>query len=190
METKRECTNHLKSGIIGPLNFSEENLSNMKLPSLSTEIPCLFCNQTFKFYSEKHEYLAHLYLNHRLIIGDEDQLDHILHEYLIYWRQIFNGNEENISKFCTTMVMDQLPDGKPSKNERYFLLCEATHHDHELRQKLQKRRLELALAQHQFERTDEKFERSCLFCRDIVESTRRHYVEHLFSKHFLQLGKL
>lgn len=64
-----------------------------------------------------------------------------------------------------------------------------TPNDNEIRQKLRKKRLELALAQHQFERTDNKFERSCLFCRDVPGSTRRLYIEHLFSKHFMQLGK-
>lgn len=186
MEASIEDKN-CNSGIVGPLNFSDQSSKSVQL-SPTIEVPCLFCCETFQFYSEKHEYLAHLYLNHRLIIGDEDKIA-IFHEYLIQWRRVFKGHEQRISEFCTTMVMDQLPDGQPSKNEKYYLLCDVSPQDYELRQTLQKRRLELALAQHQFERTDDKFERSCLFCREVVKSTRCDFVEHLFGKHFLQLGK-
>lgn len=35
----------------------------------------------------------------------------------------------------------------------------------------------------------DSYERNCLFCRDVVKCTRRNFIEHLFSKHFLQLGK-
>lgn len=177
-------------GIVGPLNFSDQPLipiQDQLFPS-EIEVPCLFCNKTFTFYAEKHEYLAHLYLNHRLIIGDEDQVA-IFHEYLIYWQQIFCGKDDKISEFCTMMVMDQLPDGTPSKNETYYLLCDILPRDNELRQNLRKKQLEFALAQHQFERTDCNFERSCLFCREIIKTKRCDFIEHLFSKHFLQLGK-
>lgn len=85
--------------------------------------------------------------------------------------------------------MDQLPNGTPSKGEKYYLLCDVLPQDNELRRNLHTKRLEHALAQHQFERTDEHFERNCLFCRDIIKSTRAEFLEHLFSKHFLQLGK-
>lgn len=177
-------------GIVGPLNFSDQQLIPIQKQLFPSEVvvPCLFCNKTFTFYAEKHDYLAHLYLNHRLIIGDEDQVA-IFHEYLLYWRQIFSGEGEKMPEFCTMMVMDQLPDGTPSKNEKYYLLCDVLPQDNELRQKLRTKQLDFALAQHQFERTDDKFERSCLFCREIIKTKRCDFIEHLFRKHFLQLGK-
>lgn len=177
-------------GVVGPLNFSQEfsRLSIREQLYPTQELSCLFCEKSFKFYAEKQDYLTHLYLQHRLIIGDEDEVA-IFHEYLTFWRNKFGGVDTNIAEYCTTMVMDQLPDGTPSKNERYFLLCDVLPQDYELRQNLRKKCLELALAQHQFERTDQSYERNCLFCRDVIKPTRSTFIEHLFGKHFLQLGK-
>lgn len=175
--------------IVGPLNFASKCGTSIReqLYPIQT-LPCLFCDKSFEFYKEKQEYLTHLYLQHRLIIGDEDEVA-IFHEYLVYWRNIFCGENTKIAEFCTTMVMDQLPDGTPSKNEKYYLLCDVLPQDNELRQNLRKKCLEIALTHHQFERTDQDFERSCLFCRDVIKPTRSTYIEHLFSKHFMQLGK-
>lgn len=176
-------------GVVGPLNFSQTFDTSIRDQLYPTQtLPCLFCDKSYKFYAEKQDYLTHLYLQHRLIIGDEDEVA-IFHEYLAYWREKFGGEDTNIAEFCTTMVMDQLPDGTPSKNEKYYLLCDVLPQDYELREKLRKKCLEFALSQHQFERTDQTFERNCLFCRDVITPTRSTFVEHLFSKHFLQLGK-
>lgn len=187
--------NERASGAVGPLNFSDPRnpegdaaASTSSTLTPTVDMLCLFCDKVYQFYGGKDEYLAHLYLQHRLVIGDEDQVA-IFHEYLLYWRQHFNGMEENLPTFCTTMLLDQLPDGTPSKNEKYFLLCDVLPQDHELRQRLHKKRLEQTLEQHQFERIDANFTRDCLFCRDSIETTRNDYVRHLFSKHFLQLGK-
>ncbi|XP_055305639.1 zinc finger protein 277 [Sitodiplosis mosellana] len=176
-------------GVVGPLNFAEKCGTSVReqLYPIQT-LPCLFCDKIFEFYKEKQDYLTHLYLQHRLIIGDEDEVA-IFHDYLAHWRNIFCGEDTRIAEFCTTMLMDILPNGTPSKNEKYFLLCDVLPQDNELRQKLRKKCLELALTQHQYERTDQDFERNCLFCRDVIKPTRSTYVEHLFSKHFMQLGK-
>lgn len=192
MEEKSENSieRSLNSGVIGPLNFSKESSISIKeqlFPS-SVQIPCLFCSKTFTFYTEKHDYLAHLYLNHRSIIGDEDQVA-IFHEYLILWHQILTDEKQLLDGYCFTLVMNQLPDGKPSKDEKYYLLCDVSQKDSQIRQQLQRKQLELVLSQHQFERTDNSFKRDCLFCRNVVETTRYAFIEHLFSKHFLQLGK-
>lgn len=177
------------TGVFGPLSFSNQSAPSQPIFQQlfpTVDVLCLFCDKLFKFYQEKNDYLAHLYLEHRLIIGDEEQIA-IFHEYLSYWREIFSKCSKD--HICTSMIMDQLPDGTPSKNEQYFLLCDVTPQDFETRQNLQLKQLELALAQHQFERIDSSIEKNCLFCRDVIKSTRYHYVEHLFSKHFLQLGK-
>lgn len=97
--------------------------------------------------------------------------------------------KQQLDEFAFTLVMDQLPDGKPSKDEKYYLLCDVLQRDSQLRQQLQKKRLQLILSQHQFERTDNSFARDCLFCRDVIKTTRYAFIEHLFSKHFLLLGK-
>lgn len=88
------------------------------------------------------------------------------------------------------MLWKQLPDGTSTlHDEKYYLLGDILPKDKELREKLQKKKLELVLSQHQFERTDSNFVKECLYCRDVLEPTRYKFVEHLFIKHFLQLGK-
>lgn len=179
-----------KPNIVGPLIFSSKNDVSMKerlFPTMK-EILCLFCDIKFKFDIEKYRYLEHLYVKHRLIIGDEEQIA-IFHEYLMAWRAIFGGDESKISEFCTTMIMNQLPDGTPAKNVNYYLLCDVSSRDYEIRRKLQDEQLEIVLFYHEFERKDDKFEKHCLFCREIIRSTRCDFIEHLFNKHFLKLGK-
>lgn len=100
---------------------------------------------------------------------------------------VFVGHE--LEEYCTTMLLDQLPDGTPAKNERYYLLSDILPKDYELRHNLHKNHLERALAQHQFELTDRNFTKECLYCRDIITGLRSDFLEHLFNKHFLQLGK-
>lgn len=190
-----EDEKEVKSKIIGPLSFANEaaNEQYIGIPTASftkkeSDVQCLFCDKISKFYAEKDEYLAHLYLEHRLIIGDEEDVA-LLDEYLIYWRKKFDGDAKKLPEFCTTMCMDQLPDGTPAKAEKYYLLCDVLPEDNELRRNLYVKRLETVLAQHQFERTDTTFKRNCLYCRDVICGYRADFLEHLFSKHFLQLGK-
>lgn len=154
----------------------------------SIDVRCLLCDETYQFYQAKDDYLAHLFLKHRLVIADEEQVA-IFDEYLLFWREKFNGDPNKLPEYCTTMHLDHLPDGTPSKNEKYYLLADILPEDNELRRRLHVKRLETVLAQHQFERTDTTFELGCLYCREIIKSTRANYIEHLFSKHFLQLGK-
>lgn len=85
--------------------------------------------------------------------------------------------------------MNQLPDGTIAQNIVYHLLSDDLPLDFDIRKKLHNKRLEMVLAQHQFERSDETYERSCLYCRDVITSTRTALIEHLFNKNFLQLGK-
>lgn len=96
----------------------------------------------------------------------------------------------SLEELCTVMLWKQLPDGTPTlHDEKYYLLGDILPKDKELREKLQKKKLEFVLSQHQFERTDSNFVKECLYCRDVLEPTRYKFVEHLFIKHFLQLGK-
>lgn len=87
------------------------------------------------------------------------------------------------------ILLNKLPNGESSIDEEYYLLSNDLPEDYELRIKLQKNRLDAILTLHQYERSDQTFERSCLYCRDIIKSTRSAYIQHLFTKHYLQLGK-
>lgn len=177
--------------IVGPLNFSLDN-SDVSIPEIlfpkAREISCFLCDLMFKLNTEKHSFLEHLFTKHRFIIGDEDQIE-LFHEYVMHWRGIFEGDDSKISEFCTIIIMDQLPDGTAEKNVPYYLLCDVSNTDYEIRQKLRSKQIDLVLAMHKFERSDDEFEKNCLFCRDIIKSTRHFYIRHLYTKHFLQLGK-
>lgn len=89
------------------------------------------------------------------------------------------------------MLWKQLPDGTPTEeDEKYYLLSDVLPKDKEVRKNLHTKVIEKALTRHQFERSDENFKRGCLYCRHDIEPTTRYgFVEHLYSKHFLQLGK-
>ncbi|TDG42608.1 hypothetical protein AWZ03_010969 [Drosophila navojoa] len=152
----------------------------------NTAIKCLKCDKVFIFPGDKDECLAHLYLEHRLVIADVEDIA-LLEEYLQYWQKEFQTHE--FEQYCTTMFLDQLPDGRYSKNEKYYLLCDILPQDFELRKRLQDQRLTAALEQHQFELTDRSFSKECLFCRTIIKGLRADYLEHLFTKHFLLVGK-
>lgn len=88
------------------------------------------------------------------------------------------------------MLWKQKPDGTATEeDEKYYLLSDILPKDKQIRSELQKKTIEKVLARHQFERVDKNFTRGCLYCRNSLDTTRYSYVEHLFGKHFLQLGK-
>lgn len=196
------------SSIIGPLNFVDPQSKHIKLNEV-VDVPCLFCDTQYQFNKDVDNYLAHLFLAHRFVIGDVHQIS-ILVDYLNYWQQKFKGklnpshlhilfyqncnlivnaDNDQLVDFCTVLLLDQLPDGRPSKAEKYYLLSNDLPEDYDLRKKLHIKQLEAVLTQHQFERSDQSFERDCLLCRDIIKPNRAAFVQHLFVKHFLQLGK-
>lgn len=76
------------STIVGPLNFSES--SELSPHIQKKEIACLSCSKTFNYPNDKDLYLAHLFLEHKIVISDERQIA-FLDEYLIFWREKFQG---------------------------------------------------------------------------------------------------
>uniref|UniRef100_A0A1B0ADE3 C2H2-type domain-containing protein n=1 Tax=Glossina pallidipes TaxID=7398 RepID=A0A1B0ADE3_GLOPL len=162
-------------------NYTKPSISKQSQP-----VSCLKCDIIFSFPLGKEDYLGHLFLSHRLVIADVEEVA-LLEEYLEFWQKEFKHHE--FEEYCTTMLLDQLPDGAFSKNEKYYLLSDILPEDREIRDKLKEKRLEKVLSQHQYELTDRNFERECLYCRDVISGLRSTYIEHLFSKHFLQLGK-
>ncbi|KAH8337887.1 hypothetical protein KR067_008561 [Drosophila pandora] len=155
-------------------------------PSAKTAIKCLKCDKVYIFPADKDDCLAHLYMEHRLVIADVEDIA-LVEDYLQYWRKEFQDHE--FEQYCTTMFLDQFPDGKYSKNEKYYLLCDILPQDYELRRRLREKRLGEALERHQFELTDRTFSKECLFCRTVIKGLRADYLDHLFDKHFLLVGK-
>ncbi|XP_062533467.1 zinc finger protein 277, partial [Armigeres subalbatus] len=127
-----------------------------------------------------------LYMVHRLVIADIEDVA-CLASYSRFWRQQFADHPTE--KYCSALLLNHLPDGTPGSNEKYFMLSDIEPLDYELRQKLKRDMMELVLARHQFERTDRNFNRGCLYCRDLQTESRTEFLEHLYTKHFLLLGK-
>ncbi|XP_076632951.1 zinc finger protein 277 isoform X1 [Colletes latitarsis] len=147
---------------------------------------CLLCDIKFVLPENEKCFLTHLFEQHRLIIGDVSKIAS-LKSYIHYWS--FKFKEEPLTKYCTTMLMDCTPDGKPSKNESYFFLSDCISEDKTLRDEIHQAKLEWALTEQSRERTDTNFKRGCIFCRMEFSGLRITYVKHLAQKHNLYLGK-
>ncbi len=76
------------STIVGPLNFTESSTQSYRVEE--KEIACLSCSKLFSFPSERDLYLAHLFLTHKIVISDEQQIA-LLDEYLTHWHKRFQG---------------------------------------------------------------------------------------------------
>ncbi|KAH8403755.1 hypothetical protein KR215_002240 [Drosophila sulfurigaster] len=200
-----EQTNNKSSedDVVAPVGNNKDYV--VLKPSFNTAIKCLKCDKVFIFPADRDDCLAHLYLEHRLVIADVDDIA-LLEDYLQYWKKEFQGKcvlsctqskgscilsfiAHEFEQYCTTMFLDQLPDGSYAKNEKYYLLCDILPQDYELRKRLQEQRLSAALVRHQFELTDRTFSKECLFCRTVIKGLRADYLDHLFDKHFLLVGK-
>ncbi|XP_076181556.1 zinc finger protein 277 isoform X2 [Ptiloglossa arizonensis] len=149
-------------------------------------IKCFLCDTKFVLPDNEKHLLTHLFKEHRLIIGDVHKIAS-LKSYIHYWN--FKFKEEPLTKFCTTMLMDCMPDGKPSKNESYFLLSDCILEDKTLRDEIHRAKLEWVLSEQFRERTDTNFKRGCIFCRMEFSGLRIAYIKHLAQKHNLYLGK-
>ncbi|KAK0081599.1 hypothetical protein PV326_007603 [Microctonus aethiopoides] len=171
--------------------FQNDSTTNLRtqfvgLEDDSFDTQCLLCDIKFNLPTNEKQFLSHLFKNHRLIIGDVWKIAS-LPSYIHYWRVKFS--EQLLTTFCTTVLMDCTPDGKPSKNEVYYLLSNCISEDKTLRDELHRAKLELALAQQSQERVDESFKRGCMFCRREFSGFRVEYLNHLSEKHNIQLGK-
>ncbi|XP_004931818.1 zinc finger protein 277 [Bombyx mori] len=171
----------------GPLTLHQNNLK----PTIfqndeSVECSCVLCEEKFTFPEREKQFLTHLFMEHRLVIADVNQIAD-LKEYLRYWRLRFKDN--SLPFYCTTMLLDNKPDGTKSKDEKYYLLSDVLPEDKELRSNLQQTKLRKLLERHQFEREDKNFIRECLFCRYTSNTTRVHYLSHLYEKHNFHIAK-
>ncbi|XP_049876377.1 zinc finger protein 277 [Pectinophora gossypiella] len=150
------------------------------------ECSCVLCEENFVLPANEKQLLTHLFMEHRLVIADVNQISD-LNEYLRYWRLRFRDN--SLPFYCTTMLLDNKPDGTKSKNEEYYLLSDVLPEDKELRTNLQQTKLEKLLERHQFEREDKTYTKECLFCRYMSTTTRADYLNHLYEKHNFHIAK-
>uniref|UniRef100_A0A8D8K0H1 Zinc finger protein 277 n=1 Tax=Culex pipiens TaxID=7175 RepID=A0A8D8K0H1_CULPI len=179
------------STVVGPLNFTKDGSAPAsRLCVEDDRVRCMFCDEVYNLRVEegRNQYLAHLFVAHRLVIADVGEVA-CLGSYSNFWAERFRGVEGALERYCSAMLLNQLPDGTPARDEKYFMLSDIEPMDYELRLRLKREMMELVLARHQFERTDRGFGRGCLYCRDLVAATRSEFIEHLYTKHFLLLGK-
>jgi len=59
-------------------------------PLKPSAIKCLKCDKVYIFPADKDDCLAHLYLEHRLVIADVEDIA-LLEDYLQYWEKEFQG---------------------------------------------------------------------------------------------------
>ncbi|XP_014371254.2 zinc finger protein 277 [Papilio machaon] len=147
---------------------------------------CILCDEKFVLPEYEQQLLTHLFVSHRLVIADVNQIPDLC-DYLLYWR--LRLKDHDLPYFCTTMLLDSKPDGTQSKDEEYYLLSDVHPEDKELRSNLLQKRLEKLLEIHAFEREDTNYERECLFCRCQSNTTRASYLNHLFEKHNFYVAK-
>lgn len=75
----------------GPLTLHQknENPSIFKSDEFF-ECSCVLCNDNFTLPAEEKKLLTHLFMQHRLVIADANQIAD-MKEYLRYWRLRFKG---------------------------------------------------------------------------------------------------
>lgn len=66
------------------------NTTQVLKPSRNTAIKCLKCDKVYIFPGDRDDCLAHLYLEHRLVIADVDDIA-LLEDYLQYWEKEFQS---------------------------------------------------------------------------------------------------
>ncbi|CAF4878932.1 unnamed protein product [Pieris macdunnoughi] len=150
------------------------------------ECACLLCDEKYILPTSEKDLLTHLFMKHRLVIADVNQIAD-LPNYIHFWKSRFK--DQNLPFFCTTMLLDNKPDGTKSKNEEYFLLSDVLPEDKEIRSNLRQSKLEKLLERHAFEREDRNYLKECLFCRYISNDTRANYLNHLYEKHNFHIAK-
>ncbi|XP_026495750.2 zinc finger protein 277 [Vanessa tameamea] len=171
----------------GPLTLHQKS----EKPSIfkcekPTECACVLCDEIFSLPASEKQFLTHLFMEHRLVIADVNEIAD-LRGYVKYWKQRFK--DQNLPYYCTTMLLDNKPDGTKSKNEEYFLLSDVLPEDKELRSNLRQSKLEILLERHAFEREDKIYSKECLFCRYVSNGTRANYLNHLYEKHNFHIAK-
>lgn len=140
---------------------------------------CLLCQQEFKLPSCSDVFHRHLLEGHRLVI-QEPHLISDLNKYVEYWRKRFS--QEDHKCICSEHTDQE------SANVQYRL-GESIPEDHQLREYLQRKRLDAVLATQQAERDDMSLSRSCLFCRESFTGNRAELFNHMAFSHSFNVGQ-
>ena len=85
---------------------------------------CLLCEDTFNHPQQQDEFLRHLTLEHRFVIG-QVELVADLPSYVAYWRNKF-VQAKVVTDYCTVIKMKM--EGEESEQD-YFLLSDVLTED-------------------------------------------------------------
>ncbi|XP_070558091.1 zinc finger protein 277-like isoform X2 [Ptychodera flava] len=146
---------------------------------------CLLCEKNFNVTEQQNDFLKHLFTNHKLVIADV-KLVCDLKKYIEYWRKRFQ--QQPITDFCCVIITNSKPTDIGPR-EKYFLLSDNLPEDKQIREFLQRKRLDKVLECQQNERTDSSFSRQCLFCRQQFKGNRADVLNHMAHDHSFSVGQ-
>lgn len=76
------------------INFLDQDKAEGSMISFDldrvTNMSCLICDKEFLLKKELDDYLGHLFVEHRLVIADVQDIS-IIEDYLEYWRDKLSG---------------------------------------------------------------------------------------------------
>ncbi|KAK4016015.1 Zinc finger protein 277 [Daphnia magna] len=165
--------------ILEPLTFPDRQVQEEVVTS--TQCECLFCPEMFDLQSSNDQILAHFLLAHKLVVADVKEIVD-LKRYIDYWRPKFR--ECGPKAYCFVMETEN----ENREKEEYFMLAHELPEDQNLREKLQREKLNLVLKQQQKERKDDEFSHCCLFCRKIFTGNRKVLFDHMNFDHNFSVG--
>ena len=148
-------------------------------------IVCLLCEDAFNYPAEEKNFLRHITLEHRFIIGRVELVSD-LPTYIAYWRNKFAMTNVTITDYCT--VIRTKMEGEEVEKD-YFLLSDNLTEDKELRMHLQLKRLEHVVEVQEKERNNVNFRRNCFFCRSIFDGNYAKLLDHMAFDHNFSVGK-
>ncbi|XP_041458691.1 zinc finger protein 277-like [Lytechinus variegatus] len=152
---------------ISPTDFSFEG-----------PITCLLCQKEYELSSNLDVFHLHLLEVHQFLIRDSHLICD-LKRYIEYWRERFS--REDYRHICTVH--------QESENDVQYRLDSSVDEDCQIREYLQRKRLDAVLAFQQAERDDTSLSRSCLFCRESFTGNRADLFNHMAFSHSFNIGQ-
>eukprot|EP00095_Tigriopus_kingsejongensis_P009324 maker-scaffold486_size158769-snap-gene-0.29 protein:Tk09324 transcript:maker-scaffold486_size158769-snap-gene-0.29-mRNA-1 annotation:"zinc finger protein 277" len=152
-----------------------------------TTTACLKCSKEFPVPSQGQELVAHLTMEHFIII-DEIQLIADIPTYLDYYRRKLEHTALKDFAFIHRVKVTSKDKGENVEGD-IFIICDRRAEDRDLRIQLQMKRLEQVLEVQEKERTDPTFHRCCLFCRQVFEGCPAELFNHLAFDHNFSVGQ-
>lgn len=174
-----------QTGITTPLVLPEE--PSDRHYGTETQTTCLKCPKTYSVPSQNLDLVAHMTMEHFIII-DEPHLISDIPAYLDYYRRKLEHTPIGDFAFPHHVKVTSKDKGENVEGD-IFILCDRRPEDRELRIQLQMKRLEQVLEVQEKERTDPNFNRCCLFCRHVFQGEPAELFNHLAFDHNFSVGQ-